>query len=213
MKTFRGFTLIELLVVIAIIALLAALVVAGVSRARTSAQKTQCIANQRQLFAAARMFADDNEGFLPARGTTSTAVKWPAALYRFINDKPRPYRCPVDTDRAELQGDMLDNAHNRSSYIINGFNDVIGYNTPRAVRLDDLPEPAITVVLGESKSGDANFYMDLVEKNDQLVLDTSRHAGGAIHVFGDGHAAWIEAPRSLTEKLWWVDRSYRPPGA
>ena len=59
------FTLIELLVVIAIIAILAALLLPALSRAKQEAYTAVCINNQKQLQLAWLMYLEDNNGKLP----------------------------------------------------------------------------------------------------------------------------------------------------
>jgi prepilin-type N-terminal cleavage/methylation domain-containing protein len=68
----RGFTLVELLVVIAIIAILIAILLPMLNKAKLNAQRTVCMSGQRQLVMAFRMYADDNHGYLPYGNTEAT---------------------------------------------------------------------------------------------------------------------------------------------
>src|SRR5689334_660166 len=66
-----AFTLMELLIVVAIIAILAGLILPGISKARDAAKRTNCANNLRQIGQALIMYAGDNNGQVPP-GQTST---------------------------------------------------------------------------------------------------------------------------------------------
>ncbi|HEX4122770.1 MAG TPA: prepilin-type N-terminal cleavage/methylation domain-containing protein [Verrucomicrobiae bacterium] len=137
-----GFTLIELLVVIAIIAILAALLLPALSRAKLQAGGIQCMSQSRQLTVAWTLYAGDNReilalnernsalggwvngvmSFSPAdQDNTNTAflVSYPTAVPPLIGPyvarNTAIFHCPADTSHAPGQSLRV------RSYSMNGF--------------------------------------------------------------------------------------------
>ena len=105
----RTFTLIELLVVIAIIAILAAMLLPALAKARNKAQNMSCISNLKQLGLASNMYTDDNEPrIVPYSGSGNSATPvWGDALLPYAGDL-KVFKCPLNLLAIKMQGTTPD---------------------------------------------------------------------------------------------------------
>jgi len=103
-RRIRAFTLTELIVIIAIVAILIALLLPVLSRARSSSQTVSCLSNLRQIMMAFQLYAGDNRQELP--DPAATGQSWESLL--------RPYLSPREVYHCKADGGLFENL--RSSY-------------------------------------------------------------------------------------------------
>jgi len=104
----HGFTLMELLVVVSIIAILAALLLPVLNKAKASSQRTLCLNNVKQITLGVRMYSDDSSDKAPLPGdviTNHSSIRsgYKKLIQSYVGvqgtspPQARLFSCPADT--------------------------------------------------------------------------------------------------------------------